>query len=181
MKILFAALLMSNAFSMNMHVTECGTVLQTIPNYALEEDSACGVACLRSVMDYMSGIKISEYQLSLQTGADGWNQPPEGLRHALFVHKLFSKWEKDSTLAAIRRYMLLGESIIVNTTRDGQFLQVVIKKVGPEGVIVMDPKEARFGKDRHLTFPEFDREWRVLVGQTWERGDILRVSRVPIR
>lgn len=176
---MFALLILT---SLPASANACHTVLQNVPNYAMEDDFTCGIACLRSVMDYIRGEKTTEIQILDHTGSDGATPPlAEGLRQALFLHNLQSKWQKHETLEGIRGYMLNGESVIANMTLDGNFRRVVIKEIGPEGVTVMDPLQARYGQDRFLTLSEFDKAWRILVGQAWERGDILRVSRNPIR
>lgn len=157
---------------------DCEKLIQPLPLYAQKADFTCGVVCVRSVFEYLTGIRFSEEQLAytLGTYAKGYTDP-YAMLHFFNSYGFRAKLDFDKNLNDLRRYMRLGESLIVSITLEGTPHYAALKAISASHVVLMDPWIAREGREQVLTLEEFDKMWMIHFNQTARRGSVLRVAR----
>ena len=90
----------------------CATLLQPLPLYAQKADFTCGAVCVRSVMEYLTGLKFSEEQLATALGTYqlGYTHPDAMVR---FFNSwgFYAKFDFNKELENLRAFMRAGESL----------------------------------------------------------------------
>lgn len=159
----------------------CATLLQPLPLYAQKADFTCGAVCVRSLMEYLTGMKFSEEQLASALGTYqlGYTHPDAMVR---FFNSwgFAAKFDFDKELESLRAFMRAGESLIVSITLEGTPHYAAVKSISPTHVTLMDPWIAREGREQVLTLEEFDKMWTIDFEHATYRGSVLRISRRPL-
>lgn len=133
-----------------------------LPQVPQSLEFTCGAACFESMYRYLKGISLGELHFAekLGTFALGYTQP-EKIAELAADYGFFVELAKEASFEMLNEKFHEQRVIFVTWWDEDAGHYSLIKSINKDYIFLMDPWEARQGKDKQLKITQFQDLWKA--------------------